>query len=295
MALYAFDGTGNEDHEGTLKDSNVLMFFNAYEDPLKTQEPGENGRSLYLKGIGTRAKEIVGKTLAEQFGIGGHKRIGDALARLDKNFDAGDTNIDVTGFSRGAALAISFANELAKKHPERQIRFIGVFDIVGEFGAPGQHFNAGHDLHFPPNVKRCYHAMAMDEHRALFQLTRLTGSGANEQGRLVEAWFRGVHSDVGGGNDNPHLNWIALNWMYQNAVREGLPISKAAIAENLARRKDPQEVSRKLEVGLPRNIRKPDLIHASVVLDKGPDPVHAHNNPSFACARIDDAGKIAPV
>ena len=71
MALYAFDGTGNEDREGTLKDSNVLLFFNAYEDPLKTQEPTGNGRSVYLKGIGTRAKEFVGKALAEQFGIGG--------------------------------------------------------------------------------------------------------------------------------------------------------------------------------------------------------------------------------
>jgi uncharacterized protein (DUF2235 family) len=294
MALYAFDGTGNEDHDGTLKDSNVLMFFNGYEDPLKTQEPGEHGRSLYLKGIGTRAKEFIGKTLAEQFGIGGHKRVDDAMARLEKNFAAGDTDIDVTGFSRGAALAISFANEVAKKHPDRQIRFIGVFDIVGEFGAPGQHFNAGHDLRFPPNVRRCYHAMAMDEHRALFQLTRLTGSGAREEGRLVEAWFRGVHSDIGGGNDNPNLNWIALNWMYANAVREGLPIPKSAVADNLARRKDPPQINEKFEVGPLRDIRKTDVIHSSVLLDKGKDPLHPLNNPGYPCGRIDDAGKVTP-
>jgi hypothetical protein len=272
MALYAFDGTGNEDHEGTLKDSNVLMFFNGYEDSQKTQEPGENGRSLYLKGIGTRAKEVVGKAIAEQFGIGGHKRV---------------------GFSRGAALAISFANELAKKHPERQIRFIGVFDIVGEFGAPGQHLNAGHDLRFPPNVKHCYHAMAMDEHRGLFQLTRLTGSDPGQHGRLSEVWFRGVHSDVGGGNDNPHLNGISLNWMYENAVREGVPISKAAIAENLARRKEPPQIDEKFEVGPLRNFLKGDVIHSSVVFDKG-NPAHPHNNPGFSCARIDDAGTITP-
>lgn len=293
MALYAFDGTGNEDREGTLRDSNVLMFFNGYEDPQKTQEPSENGRSLYLKGIGTRAKEIVGKALAEQFGIGGHQRISDALARLDKNVAAGDSDIDVAGFSRGAALAISFANELAKKHPERQIRFIGVFDIVGEFGLPGQHFNAGHNLHFPPNVKRCYHAMAMDEHRGLFQLTRLTKLDSGQQGRLVEVWFRGVHSDIGGGNDNPHLNWISLNWMYENAVREGLPIAKAAIAENLSRRKEPPQINEKLEVGPLRNILKGDLIHSSVVFDKG-NAAHPHNNPAFSCARIDDAGEITP-
>jgi uncharacterized protein (DUF2235 family) len=291
MALYAFDGTGNEDREGTAKDSNVLLFFNAYEDPLKTNETATDGRSLYLKGIGTRAKELVGKSLAEAFGIGGHERIKEALARLDKNFAAGDTDIDVVGFSRGAATAISFANKLATQHPERSIRFIGVFDIVAEFGLPGQHFNAGHNLKFPPNVKRCYHAMALDEHRAVFQLTRLSGTGTNEDSRLVEVWFRGVHSDVGGGNDNQHLNWIALNWMYANAIREHVPIPTTAVAENLARRQDPQEISEKLEVGLLREIRRTDLLHSSVQLDKG-SPQHPHNNPKFPVARIDDSGKI---
>lgn len=32
MALYAFDGTGNEDREGTARDSNVLLFFRGYTD-----------------------------------------------------------------------------------------------------------------------------------------------------------------------------------------------------------------------------------------------------------------------
>src|SRR5881296_917061 len=127
MALYAFDGTGNEDKKDTINDSNVLLFFNGYNDPLKTQESDRDGRSLYLKGIGARAKEVAGKTVAEAFGIGGHERIKEALARLEKNFASGDTVIDVAGFSRGAALAISFANELAEEHPDRSIRFIGVF------------------------------------------------------------------------------------------------------------------------------------------------------------------------
>ena len=63
MALYAFDGTGNEDKRDTEHDSNVLWFFNAYDDPLKTQETTKDGRSVYLKGIGARAKEIVGKSV----------------------------------------------------------------------------------------------------------------------------------------------------------------------------------------------------------------------------------------
>src|SRR6185436_15222611 len=101
-------------------------------------------------------------------------------------------------------------------------------DVVGEFGLPGEHVNAGHNLKFPPNVLHCYHAMALDESRLLFPLTRLTGTGSNEENRLQEVWFRGVHSDVGGGNGNRGLNWIALNWMYENARRNGLPITDAA-------------------------------------------------------------------
>jgi hypothetical protein len=100
---------------------------------------------------------------------------------MDKNFAAGDEVIDIVGFSRGAALAIAFANKLAKNHPERSIRFIGVFDIVGEFGAPGQFINLDFNLKMPPNVTRCYHAMALDEHRAVFQLTRLSGTGETKK------------------------------------------------------------------------------------------------------------------
>ena len=113
-----------------------------------------------------------------------------------------------------------------------------MWDIVGEFGVAGEHINAGHNLNMPPNVQHCYHAMALDECRAFFQLTRLTGTGVNEAGRLVEVWFRGVHSDIGGGNGNFGLNWIALNWMYENARRHNLKISPAKIADNLKRKID---------------------------------------------------------
>ena len=294
MALYAFDGTGNQDNPGADKDSNVLLFFEGYNDPQKSQEGKNKTGSVYYKGIGRRAHTFVGLAIAEAFGIGGHERVHDALDQLDRNFAAGDTVIDVVGFSRGAALAISFANKLAKTHAERSIRFIGVWDIVGEFGAPGKRFNAGHDLSFPPNVKRCYHAMALDEHRAIFPLTRISSgkpeNAADEAKRLVEVWFRGVHSDVGGGNGNEGMNWIALNWMFENAVREQLPINPADIASNLTRATKPIK-EEKFEVGPMRDIRDTDLLHASVQVDKG-DPLHPRNNPKVALARIDDSGKV---
>jgi len=56
MALYAFDGTGNEDE---TNDTNVLEFFRGHQDPHTNDDTGELVGSLYLKGIGTRAKTAL--------------------------------------------------------------------------------------------------------------------------------------------------------------------------------------------------------------------------------------------
>ena len=291
MALYAFDGTGNEDRDGDDRDTNVLDFFRGYQDPQRNDDPTKPLGSLYLKGIGTRAKTLVGEGAAEAFGFGGHRRVRQMTDRLENNLENDDTIVDVIGFSRGAALAVSFANEVARKLPFVKIRFMGVHDVVGQFGVPGRFVNAGHDLHFPSNVERCYHAMALDERRLLFPLTRL-GHDRDATGRLREVWFRGVHSDVGGGNGNGGLNWIALNWLYQNAVREGLPIDAASIAANLALKALRQQISdHKVEVGPPRMIFDSDLLHVSVLLTPGIDG-RPHNNPRVALSRIDDEGQI---
>jgi uncharacterized protein (DUF2235 family) len=291
MALYAFDGTGNEDQVDDAFDSNVCDFFQAYDDPLKNDDPSKERGSLYQKGIGQEARTRIGDAIAGAFGFGGHKRVRRAMDRLENNLEAGDTEVDIIGFSRGAALAISFANDIAKKLPRVSIRFIGVWDVVGQFGAPGEHFQAGHDLDFPPNVGHCFHAMALDESRLFFPLTRL-GKGRNTSPKLQEVWFRGVHSDIGGGNGNRGLNWIALNWMYEAALRAGLPMNRAAIEKNLADKALEQQISaHKLDAGRVRVILEQDLLHSSVKLIEGITG-RPHNNPTFACARIDDAGVI---
>ncbi len=289
MALYAFDGTGNEDEEF---DTNALEFFRAYQDPLKNDDPGQALGSLYLKGIGTRARTRTGDLLAEKWGLGGHRRVREALNRLENNQAAGDTAIHAVGFSRGAALALSFANEIAHKYPAWPIGFVGLFDVVGQFGVPGRELNAGHDLRRPPNARRVCHAMALDESRAFFPLTRL-GSEARPDAELAEVWFRGVHSDVGGGNNNRSLNWIALQWMYQEAIRHHLPIDPAAVARNLAARVDPMQISdHKLDLKLRRAIRNTDLLHVSVQLGPGA-PGRPHNEPPVVLRRINDDGVIA--
>lgn len=101
-----------------------------------------------------------------------------------------------------------------------------MWDIVSQFGLPGRNVNAGHDLSIPRNLKNYFHAMALDETRALFPLTRLRPLPAGGPRHLQEVWFRGVHSDVGGGNGNPALNSISLNWMYQNACAAVYPSAR---------------------------------------------------------------------
>jgi uncharacterized protein (DUF2235 family) len=291
MALYAFDGTGNEDRDGDGFESNVAEFFEAYEDKDKNDDPNHDTGSLYLRGIGTRGRTLLGNTVAEAFGISGHKRVRQAMDRLENNVERGDQTIDVIGFSRGAALALSFANEVAKKIPALGVRFLGLWDLVGQFGAPGLNINAGHDLNFPPNTVRCYHAMALDESRPAFLLTRLARSNVPNS-RLVEVWFRGTQADVGGGNENKGLNWISLNWMFVNAIRDGLPINQAIVKRNRANETLSQQVgAHKMDLGAPRVILPADLVHASVNLEPG-FPDRPYNNPQVPVARIDDAGVV---
>jgi uncharacterized protein (DUF2235 family) len=289
MALYAFDGTGNEDEDN---DTNALEFFRAFQDPSKNDDPRKPVGSLYLKGIGTRAQTRPGELLSEKWGLGGHRRVREALDRLENNQAAGDTAIHTAGFSRGAALALSFANEVAHKYPGLNVGFVGLFDVVGQFGLPGREINAGHDLRRPPRAGRICHAMALDESRLFFPLTRVISDGVADP-QVVEVWFRGVHSDVGGGNNNRSLNWVALHWLFQEAIRFGLPIDPAAVAANLATRVDPMQISdHRLDLGVRRAIRATDLLHATVQLGPG-IAGRPHNDPTVPLRRIDDTGVIS--
>lgn len=113
MALYAFDGTWNEDEEGEGRDTNVVKMVNAY-----------GSDTFYLEGVGTRLG-FLGKLFGGIAGAGGKLRIREALEALDKNFDKGDYTIDVIGFSRGAAMALHFANEV-KEEKGAEVRFLGI-------------------------------------------------------------------------------------------------------------------------------------------------------------------------
>jgi len=230
MALYAFDGTWNEDEEANTHDTNVVKFRDLYQGPVE-----------YRTGVGTRFGAI-GHALGGLFGMGGHSRVEEMYDALTTNWQHGDQIIDIIGFSRGAALAVHFSNLIAKvgikgadggiERPP--IRFLGVWDIVGSFGLPIDFIIHFHDINIgwtidsvPDCVAHCFHALAIEERRQSFEPTRL--NVGNRVPAIEELWFRGVHSDVGGGNGNVARNNIALQWMLEKARGSGLPISSSAV------------------------------------------------------------------
>lgn len=224
MTLYAFDGTWNEDEIADSQDTNVVRFKELYT--------GNN--TEYLEGVGTRFGTL-GKLLGGLFGIGGRTRIDEMYEELCENWAKGDHDIDIIGFSRGAALAVHFANKIGTEgirlangtNEPAQVRFLGLWDIVASFGLAidtiidFQQINLGWNIATVHRcVTHCFHAMALDERRETFNVTRLDPE--NTYPNITEVWFRGVHSDIGGGNANEARSNIALQWMLEQARSCGL-------------------------------------------------------------------------
>ena len=282
MALYAFDGTWNENKPEDVEDTNVFKFKEAYQ-----------GGKFYLSGVGTRFG-VIGKVFGGLFGAGGKERIEEAYEELQKNFREGDRVVDIVGFSRGGALALDFANTIDSRgvlgNPHPEIRFVGVWDVVPSFGIPGNDINLGYVLTLPDSVKKCFHAMALDENRQNFGLQRVvtTVVNATAEGHIFEVWFQGVHSDIGGGNRNVGLSSIALHWMYKQALRCGLPIPQQEVTEQKQNMRPNAEISKNLDIiaNRYRTISWTDVVHESVSFrDKA-------NNPSRGLKVVNDDGQV---
>lgn len=273
MALYAFDGTWNSDEDDPKVDTNVVRFRELYDGPDVE----------YIAGIGTRGGR-VGKVLGGLLGMGGHSRIREMYEELCQNWAAGDHDIDIIGFSRGAALAVHFANKLGSegiriKGSDPQpavIRFLGLWDVVGSFGLNTntiinfQAINLGwHIKTVSRCVQHCYHAMALDERRETFNITRLDDQ--HEHPNIEEVWFRGVHSDIGGGNGNTARSNIALGWMIEKARGCGLPVRDVSADDPRYAAVDtasPFYENKDVQIDPRRKVFPGDVFHPSAVARK---------------------------
>lgn len=218
--------------------TNVRKLYDLYLDEAKPSGSGPRmrmTRRIYVDGIGTRAggeDSTLGASLGRgETGVANRVRkafsdIDDALARAGEEVrDCQITSLifDIFGFSRGAAAARHFANEVARAahgplgaalraHKKSfsatfineyqrgiDVGFIGLFDTVAAVGGISNVGNVrspnapGLKLYLAPKLfPHVVHLVARDELRANFSLSSVAPDH-------LEIVLPGAHSDIGGG------------------------------------------------------------------------------------------------
>lgn len=146
-----------------------------------------------------------------------------------------------------------FAQDVGRHTRHFPVHFLGGWDTVSSYG------RVWDPRPFPytrrnPSVAVIRHAVALDERRWFYQQNLFLPTeldpdapGADRQPQdLLERWFAGVHSDVGGGyedesvaEDPPHARglWrVAFEWMLAEAIAKGMLVD----ADRLERARRPQ-------------------------------------------------------
>jgi len=253
-----FDGTGNSMYKDRKVNpmnpgkadrtiTNVVRLHDLYifDDVLtkRLYHHGPGTDSSAPKGVGTQDKAADWRGLA--FGAGGKARVTWGLQQFADFFSKNNNHLakeklfDTYGFSRGAAIARDFVNNvrsvgidnlkkqsgwkyraigrtvIREKAYERHTgiipTFLGIFDTVASFGLGGLQVGndlAGYNLFVDHTwVKRTVHMVAEDEIRGNFPLSSLF-MDPNEKGSqnpsayksvMVEIPYPGTHGGVGGG------------------------------------------------------------------------------------------------
>ncbi|MBM3408244.1 MAG: hypothetical protein FJY25_13100 [Betaproteobacteria bacterium] len=229
LILFAFDGTGNGNPArapDTL--SNVAKFFSLYAGADRH----------YMSGVGAfdAGSGIGADSLDTLQASSARRRVDHMLGVLDSALRAPETrsapvNIDVIGFSRGAAMARDFANTVATRIRSGHylgmqrcvtLNFVGLWDTVAQFGLNGQ-ANPQWSLGIPPQARVVVHAVALNEHRRFFPLESIgPAAAAPADGWRLERGFIGDHGDIGGSHAQGDLSDVALGWMVEQAHKAGV-------------------------------------------------------------------------
>lgn len=241
--------------------SNVARLFDLYQDDAtRSLKKNEKSASLkaYVDGIGTRSGG-VDSTFSQVTGRGdtgilarvrqSPEKIQEQLNRLLRitpELQIDTIEFDIFGFSRGAAAARHFANELLKADggvladllrpgqfglvddfdnvAHTHINFIGLFDTVaavldplnGSY-SPADNLNPGVNLYLPPGcARKVLQLTARDEKRWNFALNSV---GPDHQ----EIALPGAHSDIGGGYRALALEQLVLSRPISSTVPADTP------------------------------------------------------------------------
>ena len=261
--IVLFDGTWN-DYEDRTNVWRLATLLHDYDDDIRQ-------RFFYDPGLGTSKWD---RFMGGAFGYGLRKNLMEGYRWLAEKYVEGD-EIWIFGFSRGAYTARSLVGlirkcglvhihtpRLIKKAEqlyrdksetpdgpeckefkklyshEPDIHFLGVWDTVGALGIPipqlKQYF-AWHDTELSKIVKNAYQAMALDEHRKIYNVSLWTspdGKKKKANDNVEQRWFIGVHANVGGGYPSDSLADLSLEWMLNHARQQGLSVAPFKCAAN---------------------------------------------------------------
>ncbi len=112
------------------------------------------------------------------------------------------------------------------------VHFIGVWDTVSALSKLRPRPRL--DGILSKNIRHAYHAVSIDERRLKFP-PNLWNEEKIDLGQqtVVQVWFAGVHSDVGGGyydkDKKGKLSNIVLSWMLKKSVDKDLKVSKEIV------------------------------------------------------------------
>lgn len=120
-----------------------------------------------------------------------------------------------------------------------EVAFVGLWDTVDAYGLPIDEMTRGWDRwvwplsmcarRMPTNVTKVCHAMALDDERHTFHPVLLDEStqpaaATTDAESVTQVWFSGVHSNVGGGYPDDSLAHVSLQWMANEARKQGLSL-----------------------------------------------------------------------
>jgi uncharacterized protein (DUF2235 family) len=118
----------------------------------------------------------------------------------------------------------SFARETGASDRRFPIHFVGVWETVSSVGwvwdqatYPFTRYN--------PSIATIRHAISLDERRAFYRQNRFSRVESTGQD-LVQHWFAGAHSDIGGGYTDGDLWRCTFDWMLDEAIAKGLIINE---------------------------------------------------------------------
>jgi uncharacterized protein (DUF2235 family) len=114
------------------------------------------------------------------------------------------------------------------------IKFIGVYDTVGALGVPipavadvNEPIVGFHDTTLGDTVENAVQALAVDEKRGPYVpalWTQAADAVALAGQSVLQVWFPGVHSDIGGGYHDKGIGDITWDFMMRQAADKGLVI-----------------------------------------------------------------------